>query len=306
MDLRHLRYFVAVAEERHFGRAAKRLRIAQPPLSRQIQDLEEELGFSLFDRSRRGVDLSPAGAVFLTHVRRVFDAVDLAVREAKRASIGESGRIVVGYLSSLAYSGITELLRAFHTRFPLVELALREMSPQAQIDGLKEGHIDVGFVRAPLREAALASTCVRREALVVAMPSDHALAARKRIPLEVLADEPFVMFPRQRGPAFFDQLITLCHGAGFTPRIVQEAPHLDILSLVAAGFGVSILPESVRSARRVGLALRPIVGEPTTDLLIAWREGDESPAVKGFLSFVRRVGMRKPRGERRARGEKAR
>src|SRR5262245_20553671 len=120
MDLRHLRYFAAVAEERHFGRAARRLRMAQPPLSRQIQDLEAELGFALFDRSARRIELTPAGAVFLAHARRVFEALDLAVQQARRASVGEIGRVVIGYLSSLAYSGITELLRAFHARHPSV------------------------------------------------------------------------------------------------------------------------------------------------------------------------------------------
>ncbi|AUX29857.1 MULTISPECIES: LysR substrate-binding domain-containing protein [Sorangium] len=305
MDLRHLRYFTAVAEERHFGRAAQRLGIAQPPLSRQIQDLESELGFSLFDRSRRRVELTPAGVVFLAHVRRVFDALDLAVHEARRASVGETGRLVVGYLSSLAYSGITELVRAFRTDFPSVELALREMPPQEQIEALKDGRIDVGFVRAPLNDPRLASECVRREPLLVALPADHPLAGRRRIPLELLSREPFVVFPRQRGSAFFDLVVGLCREAGFTPRIVQEALHLDILSLVAAGFGVSILPESIKNIRRGGLALRPIVGAPVTDLLLAWRADDASPTLGQFLSFVRRVGVSKskPSAARRAPGE---
>src|SRR5262245_59259874 len=145
MDLRHLRYFTAVAEEKHFARAARRLRIAQPPLSRQIQELEGDLGFSLFDRSSRRVELSPAGEAFLSHVRRAFEALGLAVKQARRASVGELGRVVVGYISSLAYSGIIELIRAFHARFPSVELALREMAPQDQIDALRDGRLDIGF-----------------------------------------------------------------------------------------------------------------------------------------------------------------
>lgn len=304
MDLRHLRYFATVAEERHFGRAAQRLHIAQPPLSRQIQDLEAELGFPLFDRSRRRVELTPAGAVFLTHIRRVFEALDLGMHEAKRASVGETGRVVVGYPSSLAYSGITEILRAFRTRFPSVELSLREMPPQEQIEALKEGWLDVGFVRGPLDDASLGHQCVRREPLVVVLPEDHPLASHKRISLKQLAREPFVAFPRQRGPAFFDQIIALCQDAGFSPRIVQEAPQLDIVSLVAAGFGVSILPESIRNVRRQGLVFRPIVGSPTTNLLLVWRADDDSPALEGFLSFVRQVGVRKPRGVRRKKPDK--
>lgn len=286
MELRHLRYFSTIAEERHFGRAAKRLRMTQPPLSRQIQELEAELGFTLFDRSRRGVELTSAGAVFLARTRGLLEALDQAVHEARRASVGEIGRVVVGYLASLAYSGITDILRAFHERFPEVELALREMSPQAQLDALKAGLIDVGLVRGPVDDARLASACVRRDPLVVVLPAGHALAHRKRIPLKLLAGEPFVIFPRQRGPNFFDQIITLCRSAGFSPRIVQEAPHLDILSLVAAGFGVTIMPSSVRRISRKGLALRPIVGSPRMDLFIAWRSDDASPALREFISFV--------------------
>src|SRR5882724_944216 len=296
MELRHLRYFVAVAEERHFGRAAKRLHIAQPPLSRQIKGLETELGFTLFDRSRRRVELTSAGGTLLTHARRVFDAVDLATREAKRASLGETGRIVVGYLSSLAYSGLTELLRAFRTRYPSVEVELRELPPAEQIDALKDGRIDVGFVRGPVDDAALTTERVRKEPLVVALPADHPLATRGRIALELLTNEPFVSFPRNRGPAFFDHLMSLCRKAGFTPRIVQEAPQLDLLSLVAAGFGVAILPSSIRELRRDGLAFREIAGSPSTEVLVAWRTSGMTPVLQGFLELVKRSGLRrKPR-----------
>jgi DNA-binding transcriptional LysR family regulator len=301
MELRHLRYFEAVAEEKHFGRAAKRLRIAQPPLSRQIQDLEVELGFELFDRSHRRVELTSPGTVFLSHVRRTFEALDLAVHEARRASRGEVGRVVVGYISSLAYSGIIELIRAFHAHLPSVEVTLREMSPQAQIDALKAGRIDVGFVRGPLDDASLASECVRREPLLVALPAENPLVRRKRIALSQLAREPFVLFPRERSPSFFDDIMALCRKSGFSPRIVQEAPHLDIVSLVAAGFGVSILPESIRTIRRRGFVLRPIVGSPSTNLLIAWRADDRAPALAEFLAFSRRVGLNETRAARRSR-----
>ncbi|UQA57185.1 LysR family transcriptional regulator [Polyangium aurulentum] len=296
MELRHLRYFLTIAEERHFGRAAQRLHMTQPPLSRQIQELEEELGFALFDRAHRQVELTPAGAVFLDNVRRVFETLDMAVHQARRASVGELGRIAVGYISSLAYSGITEVIRAFHERFPLVELSLREMSPQAQIDAIKEGRIDVGLVRGAVDDAALTAECLRREPLVIALPASHRLAERKRIPLEMLAREPFIMFPRQRGPAFFDQIMGLCRDAGFVPRIAQEAPQLDILSLVAAGFGVAILPESIRHSGRKGFAIRPIVGSPMTDLRMVWRVDDASPALREFLAFVRSVGVSERRG----------
>jgi DNA-binding transcriptional LysR family regulator len=292
MDLRQLRYFVAVAEEQHFGRAANRLHMAQPPLSRQIQALEKDLGFPLFVRSRRRVELTSAGAVLLQHSRRVFEAVDLAVHEARRAAAGESGRIAVGYLSSLAYSGLTELLRAFRARFPSVEVALRELPPAHQVDAVKGGHLDVGFVRGPVEDPALAFELVRREPLVVALPEDHPLAKRARVRLSSLAREPFVTFPRVRGPAFFDQLMALCRSAGFTPRIVQQAPQLDMMSLVAAGFGVAIVPASIRDVQRVGMVVRPIVGSPQVELYVVWRVGSDSPVLRGFLDVVRRVGVK--------------
>jgi DNA-binding transcriptional LysR family regulator len=295
MELRHLRYFVAVAEELHFGRAARRLHIQQPPLSRQIQDFESELGFPLFERSRRRVELTPAGTALLGRARQVFDALEVAIHDARSASEGGSGRLVVGYPSSLAYSGLTELLRAFRTRFPSVELSLRELPPADQIDGLKAGGLDVGFVRTSLDDPSLAAELVRRESLMVVLPDDHRLAALQRIPLEALAHEPFVLFPRARGPAFFDQLITLCGTAGFTPRIVQEAPQLDIVSMVAAGFGVSIMPSSMRNFRRPGLAFRGIVGAPKTDLLIVWRHQNPSPALHKFVDLVRVLGVNRKR-----------
>ena len=304
MELRHLRYFMMVAEELHFGRAAQRLHIQQPPLSRQIQLLEAELGFPLFERSRRRVELTPAGSALLGRARQVFDALDVAIRDARSASEGESGRLVVGYPSSLAYSGLTELLRAFRTRFPLVEVALRELPPGDQIDALKAGSLDVGFVRTSLDDPVLVAELVRRESLMVVLPDDHPLSARRTIPLEALAQEPFVMFPRARGPAFFDQLMALCGAAGFAPRIVQEAPQLDIISMVAAGFGVSIMPSSMRNFRRPGLSFRAIVGTPQVELLIVWRHQNLSPPLHKFVDLVRELGVSRKRAT--AKGEPSR
>jgi DNA-binding transcriptional LysR family regulator len=291
VELRHLRYFVAVAEEKHFGRAAARLRIAQPPLSRQIQALEAELDLSLFDRTRRKIELTPAGSVLLEHARKVFDALDVGVREARRASVGETGRISIGYPSSVAFSGLPQLLLAFRARSPGVAISLREMPPQDQMNALKQREIDVGFIRGPIVDSDLAWRCVRKEPLVVVMSESHPLAKKKRIALELLAHEPFVAFPRARGPAFFDSIMRVCHDAGFTPHVVQEAPQLDMVSLVAAGFGVAIMPSSVESARRPGVAFRPIIGSPTTTLLVAWRRDDNSPVLRDFLAVLRDVGV---------------
>jgi DNA-binding transcriptional LysR family regulator len=267
--------------------------MAQPPLSRQIQTLEKELGFPLFDRSRRRTELTPAGQVFLGRVRGVFETLDAAVREGRRASTGELGRIAVGYPSSLAYAGLVELLRAFRVRSPGIELVLREMPPPDQIVAIKAGRLDVGFVRGPLEDPALASETVRIEPIVVAMPADHRLATRTRIALPDLAREPFVSFPRARGPSFFDLLMRLCHDAGFSPNIVQEAPQLDIVSLVAAGFGVALVPSSMRRAKREGLVFRPLVDAPMSALLATYRPDDRSPVLRDFLEVVRRVFARR-------------
>ena len=286
-----MRYFIAVAEERHFGRAARRLQMAQPPLSRQIQALEAELGFSLFDRSHRKVELTTPGDAFLEHARRVFETLELGITAAKRAAAGKSGRIVIAYPSSVAFSGLHELFRLFHTRLPNVEVSLRELPPQEQIEALKDGRIDVGFIRGPMHDDDLAAKKVLSEPLVVALPAAHPLTAKKRLALEVLAREPFICFPRHRGPGFFDYLMRLCHAAGFSPNIVQEAPHLDIVSLVAAGFGVAIVPRSVKFARRPGVVFRPIVGSPPTEVYMAWLPSNGSAVVRSFREIFGEVGI---------------
>jgi DNA-binding transcriptional LysR family regulator len=291
VELRHLRYFLAVAEERHFGRAAQRLQMAQPPLSRQIQSLETELGFPLFDRSRRRVELTPAGVALSSHARRVFEALDTGVTEARRAAQGQVGRIAVGYLASVAASGLAELIRAFRQRSPGVHVELRELTPQEQIEAILARRIDIGFIRGPIREPNLSMRLVRKEELLVALPTGHRLAGRARFALSELADDPFVSFPRERAAAFFDQIMRLCHEAGFTPRIVQQGVQLDLVSMVAAGFGVAIVPGSMRFARRPGAIFRAIEGAPTSQLLAAWRPDDDSPVLQDFLEVLGEVGV---------------
>jgi len=292
VELRHLRYFVAVAEEKHFGRAAERLGIAQPPLSRQIQSLERELGFELFDRSRRRVELTSAGDVLLKRTRDILERLEEAVRDARSTSAGKHGRVTVGYPSSLAYTGLVGLLRAFRAEYPDVELAVRELPLAEQLVGLKNGELDVGFIRGPLDDRELVSECMRREPLMLALPADHPLARKKRLTLASVASEPFVFFPRARAPAFFDLLLGLCQKAGFTPQIRHEAPQADVLSLVAAGFGISIMPAAVRELRRTDVAFKPFVGAPLTELLLVWRVGEGLPARQAFVDVVRRVGLR--------------
>jgi DNA-binding transcriptional LysR family regulator len=194
----------------------------------------------------------------------------------------------------VAFSGLAELISAFRARSPGVEVVLRELPPQEQVEALKARRIDVGFIRGALEDDdELTSRCVRREPLAIALPAGHRLAARARLPLALLSREPFVSFPRPRGPVFFDYIMRLCHDAGFTPRIVQEAPQLDMVSLVAAGFGVAIVPGSMRHAARPGVVFRSIVGAPTTELHVAWRPDDASPVLRDFLDVLRVVGVRR-------------
>lgn len=291
MELRHLRYFVALAEELHFGRAARRLRIAQPPLSRQIRDLETELEAPLFTRNRRGVALTAAGETLLVRARDVLGAVERAVVDTKRATRGELGSIAIGYVSSVAYSGLGSMLRAFRTRCPSVYVRVRQLPPTEQLRALRAREIDVGLLRVPFDDTGVETAVIRRETLVAAIPTGHPLAAKSRIAIGDLAREPFVLFPRSASPPFHDYVIALCQKAGFSPQIAYEAPHVDLLSLVSAGFGVSIVPSATRDSRRSGIEIRPIVGSPRADLVVAWRAGDDGATVREFVSIVRRAAV---------------
>jgi DNA-binding transcriptional LysR family regulator len=291
MELRRLRYFLAVAEERHFGRAAARLGIAQPPLSRQVQALESDVGHALFDRSRRQIELTPAGAILVEHARRLVEATERAKLETRRVGRGEVGSLVVGYTSSIAYSGLTELLRAYRQQHPAVEIALHEASPQAVVDAIKARRMDVGFVRGPLADAALCVERVLDEPLLLAMPDDHPLRRRRIIEPASLANHPFVLFPRERSPWFYDHIIRLCRSAGFAPLVAQSAPATDVVSLVAVGLGVAIVPESWRELRRERIVFRPIAGNPRIDLLLVRSTAEPGPVSQRFLDLVRRLGM---------------
>ncbi len=292
MELRHLRYFTAVAERLHFGRAAEALGIAQPPLSQQIQALEEEIGVKLFSRSKRHVELTAAGAAFFVEAKKTLEQAERATLAAQRAARGETGHLVIGFVSSAVYGEFPDVLRMMRSRFPDVSLTLRDLASEEQVEAVQSHQIDVGFVRPPVVGAeSLDMQIVWREPFVVALPQNHRLAKRKRISAEMLADEPFLQVPRKYGPGLYDQVSSLCAQAGFAPRIVQEALDTQTLvSLVAGGMGVSLLPGSMQKLRRKGVAYRPFTKpEPMTDLAVLWRPGDESPALKSFLKIVWRL-----------------
>jgi DNA-binding transcriptional LysR family regulator len=292
MELRHLRYFVAVAEELHFSRAATRVHVAQPALSRQIRALEEEMGLRLFERDRRRVALTVGGAVFLEAARSILRDVEQAVDTARRAARGEHGTLRIGYVPAVVYTGLPEIVRAFRKRLPGVDVRFQEMSPALQLEALLGERVDVGFVRGPVHEPALAAKTVLEEPLVAVLPSGHRLGGHKRLGLAMLAGEPFVLQARSRGPESHDHILALCRNAGFSPRVVQEGSHIDVLSLVASGAGVAIVPTSLRVFRRAGVVFCPLRERPVTQLTMVWRKNAASPVLREFLAEVQRLGDR--------------
>ncbi len=289
VELRHLRYFVGVAEELHFGRAARRLGLSQPPLSRQIRDLERELGVQLFFRTRRRVELTAAGRVLLDEARDVFERLDRALRSVQRAERGEIGTLSLGYVWSVAQTTLPDILSAFHHRRPEVELSVREMPPAEQMPALNLGRIDAGLMRTPVDDPSLVTETLYDEPFIAALPPGHRLAERARLALADLAPDPFVMTPRLRGPSYFDRIVSMCRSAGFSPHIVQEAPLTDLLTLVAAGLGVSLVPASIRRIGPRGVLFRPVIGRGTSKVVLVWKKGPMSPVLKELVATVRTV-----------------
>lgn len=291
MELRHLHYFVAVAEELHFGRAAARLHMAQPPLSRQIQVLERELGVALFVRRNRRVELTTAGQVFIEGARRTLETADVAVRDAQRAARGEIGRLALGFVGSATYSVLSSLLRAFRMRYPAVELSLHAMTTQEQVTAFQQRSIHIGILRPPVGERMLALRTVVREPLVAVLPASHPLAQSERVPLAALADESLILYPRADGPGIHDAIVSLCLQAGFTPRIVQEAAEMTtIAGLVAGGIGIALVIASIEHLHSWGVVYRPVDGDiPPWELSLSWRHDDDSTVVRTFLSTAHEV-----------------
>lgn len=291
IDLRHLRYFIAVAEELSFTRAAERLHIGQPPLSMQIRDLEERLGVRLLDRNKRRVALTEAGCRFLERARDVLARMEAAVDEARRLGRGELGVLRVGFTSSLPYtSTLPELLFRYRRQFPGVELQLAEMFTREQFAAIAQGQLDVGLVRSDASAAreGIAMRRIGEDALRLVLPASHPLAGRKTLHLAELAGEDFITFSPDVGTELPDLLHQLCKAAGFAPRIVQTAREATTqIGLVAAGLGIALLPaplESVALSRVRYLAL----ADPGAhfSLSVAYREGEAGPLVEGFLKVL--------------------
>ena len=287
-----MKYFIAVAEELHFGKAAKRLNISQPPLSQQIMQLEKDIGVRLFNRTKRRVEITPAGLVFLAEARRIMTMSEDAVRRTVRADKGEIGRLAVGYIGSANYSLLPKVIREFRRRFQDVDLSLAEMNTSNQIEALRDGRIHVGFLRPPqgIENEGLSVEPVFREPLMVAMPRNRHIKDKTPIPLRMLAKESFIMIPRQRGPGFFDYIIALCQKEGFSPRIVLEASQFHtIIGLVAAEIGIAIVPATMQRSRFKGVVFRMLEGGAETVLNMAWTSENPSLVLHNFIGVTREV-----------------
>lgn len=294
MELRQLRYFLAVAEELHFGRAAERLGIGQPPLSQQIQRFEQQLGVQLFERSRRGVTLTRVGEMLLPEAREICSRAERAIMLVERVSRGESGQLSLGFVGSATLSVLPEIIRRFRERLPDVELLLQELTSREQVAALHDGRIEVGLARAPAPPDAIgiASMTVLRERLVLALPESLGQNLPPVVSLAAVADAPFILSPRTLGPGFYDSVIGLCQQAGFSPRVIQEAVQMQtIIGLVAAGIGVALVPASLRRFHREGVVYRDLDGTPVfSELAAIWLEGEMPVVVKHLVEMATVVG----------------
>jgi DNA-binding transcriptional LysR family regulator len=295
MELRHLRYFVAVAEELHFGRAAARLRISQPPLSLQIRDLERELGVRLFARNRRRVELTAGGAAFLAEAREILQRAEGAGERARRASRGESGALGVGFVTSATNEAFASILREFQRGRPGVELRLYDQTPDQQLEALRSGRIDVGFLRPPILDSTLVAERVWREPLVVALPADHRLASQPFVRWKDLVDEPFVTLSSQQAPGFRRVFFEAAQAQGFSPQVRQYANDLQtVIWLVAVGIGIAVVSAGLSNLARRSVVYRPLRPRgPMVEMVVAWRREAALPALDAFLEVTRRIARQK-------------
>lgn len=288
MELRHLKYLVAVAEELHFGRAAIRLNISQPPLSQQIRQLEEELGVQLFRRTKREVQITEAGKRVIGEAYQVLGRINHFAKVASQAGNGEIGHLAVGVaggLNKILVGALRELAR----RYPGVHIELRYMNTGDQVDALREGRIDVGFVNLPLKEPALAMEIIKTEPLWLALPKDNPLARRRSVPIPMIANQPMIFFPRRVTPGLHDVITSMCRNAGFSLHVVHETDSVvGALTLVSAGLGIAFSTPSIQSFWP-DIVFRPIQNAPNIEQAVSYRRESLSPALVSFLCIVKQT-----------------
>lgn len=303
VELRHLRQFIAVAEEAHITRAAERLGMQQPPLSHRLKAIETELGVQLFRRKARGVELTEAGRVFMEHARATIKKFDDGFEATRSAGRGEQGQIRVGIMPTAPFHPFVPfVLRAFRTEYPRVLLTLDECLRSEALERLRDREMDVAFMRANIDDPQiLLLNPLLVEPMVVALPSGHALARRRKgetsVALKDLADETFIVYARKLGPAFYEATIAACHKAGFSPRLGQEAPRVtSALSLVAVGLGIALVPACMQRMTMDGIVYRALKGatQPKAVLNLASRRSEQSLVVRNFVNMVRQAARTYP------------
>jgi DNA-binding transcriptional LysR family regulator len=288
IELRHLRYFVAVAEELHFGRAALRLNLAQPPLSQQIRKLEDLLGYPLFHRTSRSVQLTVAGEALLERARRTLRNVQRDLDETRSIGRGDVGSLHVGFIGSAMLSILPALFRSYREAYPRVQLHLHESFTAMVLEGLTNGTLDAGILRDADPAPGLQVATILAEPFVAVLPATHPCAGQKSISPAALRGEPFVYYPRAAGARAYEKPLTLCEEHGFRPRIVQEASHwLSILRLVGVGMGVTIGPACVRLIAPEDVVCLPLRGaKAVSNVELAWHAGDTRPIVERFRQLA--------------------
>jgi DNA-binding transcriptional LysR family regulator len=293
IELRHIRYFLTIVEEMNFGRAAERLNIAQPGLSQQIKALENILGATLIDRSRRQMQLTLAGEIFAKEAAKVLAQVDVAARGAVRAARGEVGRLAVGYVGSAAFSGVLhQVVGDYRRQHPMVELDIADMEMVRQIEALADGRLDIAFIRPPIdMPEEIATLTLLQEELLIALPASHPMAARDIVTLASLRDETFVIPQHAPRVSFHRHTTVACQAAGFEPKLGPRGhDFLTIISIVSVGLGIALVPRSVSNIRAQGVTFRPLADvSPKAELSVAYRRSDTSPVVRGFINATRQL-----------------
>ncbi|MEC5186658.1 Hca operon transcriptional activator [Parageobacillus caldoxylosilyticus] len=293
MELRHLKYFITVAEELHFGKAAARLNMAQPPLSLQIRQLEEEIGVPLFHRTKRKVELTKEGQVFLEKAYQILKNLEEAIETVRMMNRGEAGEIAIGFIASAAYDILPTIIEHYRKEYPNIHIDLQQLTTAEQVKALHEGHIDVGMLCHPIKikNDTIQVEVIRQEPMVVALPKDHPLASETSpIDLMDLSNDPFILTGRKANQSHYDTVMNGCYQAGFYPKVVQETQELPtVISLVSAGMGVALVPASMQYVFKNKVVYRDIQNNPfTTTTALAWKSDNLSPTVHAFIDLMKK------------------
>jgi DNA-binding transcriptional LysR family regulator len=289
VEFRHLRYFLALSEELHFGRAARRLSMSQPPLSLNIRQLEESVGARLFHRNSKEVRLTAAGRAFVPRARALLEQAGEAARHAREVDRGFEGRLRLGLVSSMIYRGLPRMLQAFQAQHPQTQVVLREMNSQDQVIELAHGQLDAGFVHTQRVPREMSRLLFASEPFLCCLPADHALARVRKLALSRLQGEPFVMFSRPASPDYYERVLAICSEAGFYPDVRHEVRHwLSVVSLVAQGMGVALVPAALKRSGIPGAVFVQVADTAArSEVFCVWRTDDDAPALQGLLEIAR-------------------